>query len=106
MLSLLIFVFPFCLSFLLFRSLCSFKRAISFSSVFSLVFLYLFWKIGDPFPVLKEQSGIFSLEMGVSRIGIIGVTVMSILSGFGAVEFPIQNMFYFMRYVDGFANTG
>jgi hypothetical protein len=73
-----------------------------FSTVVSLVFLYLFWKIGDPFPVLKEQSGILSIEMGVSRIGIIGVTVISVLSGFGAVEFPLQNMFYFMRLVCSF----
>eukprot|EP01127_Copromyxa_protea_P014118 TRINITY_DN3887_c0_g1_i1.p1 TRINITY_DN3887_c0_g1~~TRINITY_DN3887_c0_g1_i1.p1 ORF type:complete len:443 (-),score=43.30 TRINITY_DN3887_c0_g1_i1:114-1442(-) len=99
MLSLLIFVFPFCISFLLFRSHFVYKKAMVLSSLFSLVFLYLFWKIGDPFPVLKEQSGIFSIEMGVSRIGIIGVTVMSFLSGFGAVEFPLQNMFYFMRNI-------
>lgn len=35
--------------------------------------------MGDPFPVLKEQAGGFSLEMGISRIGIVGVTVMVLL---------------------------
>ena len=62
-------------------------------------FLAAFWKMGDPFPVLQQQSGVLSLEMGISRIGIVGVTVMAFLSGFGAVEFPLSNMVYFMHSV-------
>ncbi|CAD7011887.1 Golgi pH regulator [Ceratitis capitata] len=62
-------------------------------------FLYGLWKIGDPFPLLSVSHGIFTIEQGVSRIGVIGVTVMAILSGFGAVNCPYQSMTYFIKPV-------
>nr|CAG4635476.1 EOG090X06XN [Artemia franciscana] len=64
-------------------------------------FLYLFWKVGDPFPVLnsKHSLRLLSMEQGISRIGIIGVTVMALLSGFGAVNYPYTSMTMFMRPV-------
>ncbi|XP_067628085.1 Golgi pH regulator [Eurosta solidaginis] len=64
-----------------------------------LVFLYGLWKIGDPFPLLSVSHGIFTIEQGVSRIGVIGVTVMAVLSGFGAVNCPYQSMTYFIKPV-------
>jgi len=62
-------------------------------------FFYLFWKIGNPFPILSAKHGIFSIEQGVSRVGVIGVTLMAVLSGFGAVNAPYTYMTYFMRQV-------
>ncbi|XP_069677519.1 Golgi pH regulator [Periplaneta americana] len=64
-----------------------------------LVYIYLFWKVGDPFPILSPKQGILSIEQGISRIGVIGVTVMALLSGFGAVNYPYTSMAYFMRPV-------
>nr|CAG4643988.1 EOG090X06XN [Lepidurus arcticus] len=65
------------------------------------VYLYFFWKVGDPFPVLSSKHGLrlLSMEQGISRIGIIGVTVMALLSGFGAVNYPYTSMAIFMRPV-------
>ncbi|KAG5671633.1 hypothetical protein PVAND_001825 [Polypedilum vanderplanki] len=62
-------------------------------------FFYCFWRIGDKFPLLSVNAQMFSIEQGVSRIGVIGVTVMAILSGFGAVNFPFTNMNYFIHPV-------
>ena len=62
-----------------------------------LVYIYLFWKVGDPFPILSPKQGILSIEQGISRIGVIGVTAMALLSGFGAVNYPYTSMACFMR---------
>lgn len=62
-----------------------------------LAYIYFFWKLGDPFPLLSPKQGIFSIEQAISRVGVIGVTVMALLSGFGAVNYPYTSMAYFMR---------
>lgn len=71
----------------------------SLTIVIWILYLYGFWRIGDPFPLLSVSKGIFTLEQAVSRIGVVGVTVMAILSGFGAVNYPYTNMAYFIRSV-------
>ncbi|VDN25820.1 unnamed protein product, partial [Gongylonema pulchrum] len=53
-----------------------------------IIFIYFFWKIG-----------IFTIEQAISRVGVIGVTVMAVLSGFGAVNAPYCYMTIFMRPV-------
>ena len=39
------------------------------------------------------------METCISRVGVIGVTVMALLSGFGAVSYPYTSMAMFMRSV-------
>lgn len=76
------------------------RRVARFMSVaIYITFFYLFWKLGDPFPILSAKHGIFSIEQLLSRVGVIGVTVMAILSGFGAVNAPYTYMAYFLRSV-------
>ncbi|KAK2140765.1 hypothetical protein NP493_5574g00002 [Ridgeia piscesae] len=69
-----------------------------------LVFLYFFWKTGDQFPILSPKHGVLSIEQCIGRIGVIGVTLMAVLSGFGAVNYPYTSMAYFLSevgYVEG-----
>ncbi|CAD5230634.1 unnamed protein product [Bursaphelenchus okinawaensis] len=100
-LSILIFFLPFLISYSLVKSI----RIIPVNWIFPmtviswLVFIYFFWKIGDNFPILSQKHGIFTIEQAISRIGIIGVTVMALLSGFGAVNAPYTCMAYFARHV-------
>ena len=42
--------------------------------------------------------GIFSIEQPISRVGVVGVTIIGILSGFGAVNAPYTYMNYFLRW--------
>lgn len=75
------------------------RYSTTITAILWIFYLYCFWRIGDPFPLLSVSRGIFTLEQGVSRIGVVGVTVMAILSGFGAVNFPFTNMNYFIHPV-------
>ena len=73
------------------------------AAAFSL-FLLIFYKLGDPFPILsdahkKHMLSLLSIEHGVSRIGVIGVTSMAVMSGFGAVNCPYTYMNVFMRKI-------
>lgn len=60
---------------------------------------YAFWRLGDFFPLQSASGSMFSIEAYISRVGILGVTIISILSGFGAVSSPYTSLFLFMRPV-------
>ncbi|KAJ3085524.1 Golgi pH regulator B [Quaeritorhiza haematococci] len=65
------------------------------------VYLYMFWRVGDQLPMAGDakDTGLFSIEAGMGRVGVIGVTMMAILSGFGAVNSPYSSLFFFLRNV-------
>lgn len=92
-----VFIYHFCHAFFLHVAVQQ-KLIRPLTIMIWLVYIYLFWKLGDPFPILSPKQGILSIEQGISRVGVIGVTVMALLSGFGAVNYPYSSMTYFMRY--------
>jgi hypothetical protein len=44
-------------------------------------FLYVFWRLGDFFPILRGRHELLSIEGAVARLGLAGVTTAAILSG-------------------------
>lgn len=108
------------------------RQKLLFACMVWFTFMYFFWKLGDPFPILSPKHGecasfsslcaptphvclflincedvwkvslsflgILSIEQLISRVGVIGVTLMALLSGFGAVNCPYTYMSYFLRW--------
>lgn len=80
------FVICFTLTFNLVRD----SRLVLFFTLIAWCFyLYIFWKLGNPFPI-SNRNEFFSIEICVSRVGIIGVTAMAILSGFGGKNISLK----------------
>lgn len=103
MLIMLIVILPFCISYFIISN-SRFKRSnlwIRIGSVLLyILFISIFVKIGDQFPITSPNYGAFSIEQGLSRVGVIGVSLIGVLSGFGAVNYPYTSMTCFMRSVN------
>ena len=97
-LSMLIFVLPLANFYLMASSVgLSRRRAAVVGALALCLYLYGFWRVGDGFPILNsEKHSMFSIEHAVSRIGVVGVSVMGVLSGYGAVNCPYTYLNYFM----------
>ena len=82
----------------LFRTRFGFsKRYALLAACVQIVYLWLFFKIGDYFPVIDASAGAPShwKDEIVGRIGVVGVTAVGILSGFGTVNTPFRWLRYF-----------
>ena len=92
----------------LFRTRFGFsKRYVFLAAGVQVLYLWIFWKIGDLFPVVVETEPDASTalpsqlkEQIVGRIGVVGVTAVAILSGFGTVNTPFRWLRYFTPVVN------
>lgn len=103
MLTMLIFILPFCISYFIISN-SRLRRNPTWVKIGSILlyilFICVFVKIGDQFPINSPNYGALSIEQGLSRVGVIGVSLIGVLSGFGALNYPYTSMSCFMRSVN------
>lgn len=102
MMALLIVIIPYYMFYLFLSHYTRSKgQKLLGSSFLFLLFIYFFYKIGDPFPIVTGKPHTWlAIEHGLSRVGVIGVSTFGVLSGVGAVYGPYIHLAYFLRRID------
>eukprot|EP00753_Platysulcus_tardus_P008818 PLAT1655.2.p1 GENE.PLAT1655.2~~PLAT1655.2.p1 ORF type:complete len:514 (+),score=234.34 PLAT1655.2:111-1544(+) len=94
----LLLVLPWNLIYMLFAEQgLSRARARLLASVLLPPYVYLQWQLAGSFPITAVPFSLLSIEHMIGRLGVLGVTAMAILSGFGSVNFPYQRSAIFRR---------
>jgi hypothetical protein len=95
----LIFVLPYYFFFLIFRNMEWPKQHSTLLALApTLLYLWAFYSVTNSLPITGHSGSI--TVMGISRLGVLGVTALAITSGFGAVNCPRGYLVYFLRPVD------
>lgn len=91
-------VLPFCFVWTSVRSVCCGSRrlALACATAFLPLFWYVVYLCGTMIRI--GEKGL-SADLLIARIGVLGVSVVAMLSGFGAVNFPYCSMHSFLRPV-------
>ncbi|KAJ2687949.1 hypothetical protein IWW39_002564 [Coemansia spiralis] len=108
----IVVVLPLCQAYVLLsntrhRALAPVYRRVVYSLVFWALFFYAFWGLGaylplDSFSHVRDATGaldMISIEPVTARVGVVGVALMAVLSGFGAVNSPYRQLFVFVHKV-------
>ena len=97
-LILLLFLLILILPFLQIRILFFNRSKATFPKLLVAVFLFYCWcfyKIGSIFPIIDQSvpTSLLSVQQGLSRIGILGITLLALISGYGSVAGPATYIF-------------
>ncbi|GBG00031.1 hypothetical protein Rsub_12761 [Raphidocelis subcapitata] len=77
------------------------QRAAAGAVIAWLAFLYAFWSLGRFLPgVPKGSSALPWLTQAISRLGVLGTWLISVLSGYASVDFPYGYLSLFVRPVE------
>lgn len=82
------------------RTLTHFHASVG-SALCVLAFLYAFWYVGKAWPsVSAAGGGFFSMQQIIGRVGILGVSLIAVLSGYGTVNLPYSYLSLFIRPIE------